>query len=170
MKCFIKETLDYSLEDFLTCIEMLNHRIQIRSLTVGMFGFWGVFLLLLCWTYGMWKFPGQGLNPHHSCSLQHSCSNARSLIHCATWEPPVSTFLSILLSSEELLILWHSSSQTWVIGESPRRFVSGLLGPAPKVFWFRQWRAARKFAFLTGSQVMLMLLVWKPHCTSDSFL
>ena len=34
------------------------------------------------------KFPGQGSNSSHSCGLCHSCSNARSLIHCATWELP----------------------------------------------------------------------------------
>ena len=26
---------------------------------------------------GIWKFPGQGLNPSHSCDLCCSCSNAR---------------------------------------------------------------------------------------------
>ena len=25
--------------------------------------------------HGMWKFLGQGLNPRHSCHLQHNCSN-----------------------------------------------------------------------------------------------
>ena len=30
----------------------------------------------------IWKFPSQGLNLSHSFELCHSCSNARSLIHC----------------------------------------------------------------------------------------
>lgn len=29
----------------------------------------------------MLKFPGQGLNPHHSCNPSHSCDNAGSLTH-----------------------------------------------------------------------------------------
>ena len=29
---------------------------------------------------GMWKFPGQGLNPSHSCDLHCSCGNTRSFI------------------------------------------------------------------------------------------
>ena len=34
-------------------------------------------------THGIWKFPGQEWNPSHSCDLCHSCSNAKSLTHCA---------------------------------------------------------------------------------------
>ena len=37
---------------------------------------------------GTWKFPGQGLNPSHSCGLHHSCSKARSLTHLATVGTP----------------------------------------------------------------------------------
>ena len=33
--------------------------------------------------YGIWKFPGQGSNLSHSCSLCHSCGNTGSLAHCA---------------------------------------------------------------------------------------
>ena len=29
---------------------------------------------------GMWKFPGQGLNPHHSSDLSHSSGNIGSLV------------------------------------------------------------------------------------------
>ena len=29
------------------------------------------------------EFPGQGSDPQGSCELSHSCSNARSLTHCA---------------------------------------------------------------------------------------
>ena len=29
------------------------------------------------------EFLGQGPDPSHSCDLSHSCSNARSLTHCA---------------------------------------------------------------------------------------
>ena len=38
-------------------------------------------------SFGMWKFLGQGLNPH-SRNLYHSCSNTRSLTHCITQELP----------------------------------------------------------------------------------
>ena len=37
-------------------------------------------------TCGIWKLPGQGLNPSCSCDLHHSCSNAISLTHCTTME------------------------------------------------------------------------------------
>ena len=30
-------------------------------------------------TRGLWKFPGQGLNPSSSCDLCHQCDNIRSL-------------------------------------------------------------------------------------------
>ena len=33
------------------------------------------FFLFYGCTCGVWKFPGQGLNPSHSCDLCHSCSN-----------------------------------------------------------------------------------------------
>ena len=33
--------------------------------------------------HSIWKFLGQGLNLSWSCDLLHSCSNARSLTHCA---------------------------------------------------------------------------------------
>jgi len=34
----------------------------------------------------MWKFSGQGLNPHHSSDPSHQSGNARSLTCCATKE------------------------------------------------------------------------------------
>ena len=34
----------------------------------------------------MWKFPGQGSNPHHSSTQSHGSDNARSLNHWATKE------------------------------------------------------------------------------------
>ena len=34
----------------------------------------------------MWKFPGQGLNPHHSSNPSHGSGNAGSLTHCTTRE------------------------------------------------------------------------------------
>ena len=36
-------------------------------------------LLLLCHSWNMQKFPGQGSNPHHSNDLSHSSDNTRSL-------------------------------------------------------------------------------------------
>ena len=39
---------------------------------------------LLFWPpHGIWKFPGQGSDLSHSCDLHQSCSNTRSLTHCA---------------------------------------------------------------------------------------
>ena len=39
--------------------------------------------------HGLWKFPGQGSNPHHSSNHDSLCTdNARSLTRCATRKPP----------------------------------------------------------------------------------
>ena len=38
------------------------------------------------YTHSMWKFLGQGSNPHHSSNPSHCLGNARSLTHCATGE------------------------------------------------------------------------------------
>ena len=35
---------------------------------------------------GMWKFPGQGLKPHHSINPSHCSDNARLLTRCITRE------------------------------------------------------------------------------------
>ena len=44
-------------------------------------------------THGMWKFLGQGSNPHHhSCSPRHTCSNAGPLTCCTTRELLMSSF------------------------------------------------------------------------------
>ena len=40
-------------------------------------------LFLYGHTQGMWKFPGQGLNPSHSCDLNHRCGTATPPTHCA---------------------------------------------------------------------------------------
>ena len=41
-----------------------------------------------CCAHGMRKFPGQGLNPHHSSDLSHKSDNTGSLTCCATRELP----------------------------------------------------------------------------------
>ena len=41
------------------------------------------FFFFFSCTHGIWKFLGQGSNSGCSCNLSHSCSNARSLTHCA---------------------------------------------------------------------------------------
>ena len=38
-----------------------------------------LFFFLLGHTHSMWKFLGQGSNPHHSSDQSHSSDNARSL-------------------------------------------------------------------------------------------
>ena len=43
----------------------------------------------------MWKFPGQGSNPHHSSNQSHSSDTARSLTRCATEELPLMLFFSM---------------------------------------------------------------------------
>ena len=43
------------------------------------------FLLFDC-TQDVWKFLGQGLNPHHSRDPGYFSDNARSLTHCAHFD------------------------------------------------------------------------------------
>ena len=47
--------------------------------------------------HSTWKFLSQGLNLSYSCDLCHSCSNARSLTHCATAGTP-GIFLKTLIT------------------------------------------------------------------------
>ena len=44
-------------------------------------------------THSIWKLPGQGLNPSHSCDLCHSCSNTGSFnpLHWAGYQTHTST-------------------------------------------------------------------------------
>ena len=47
------------------------------------------YCVLFCffvWAPGIWKFPSQGSNPHHSSNQRHSSDNTRSLIRWATRE------------------------------------------------------------------------------------
>ena len=46
-------------------------------------GIFCIFFSFFSHTCSTWKFPGQELNPSCSCDLRHSCSNTRSLTHCA---------------------------------------------------------------------------------------
>ena len=48
-------------------------------------------------THSIWKFPGQGSNPSHSCNLCHSCDNNRSLTHFTTVGAPWPTFYPLIL-------------------------------------------------------------------------
>ena len=47
-----------------------------------------LFLFIFDFTFGMWKFWGQGSNPSHSSNLRGSSDNARSLACWATGELP----------------------------------------------------------------------------------
>ena len=47
---------------------------------------WTFYLFIFCLTPGMWKFPDQELNSHHSSDPSHCSDNAGSLIHWATTE------------------------------------------------------------------------------------
>ena len=67
------------------------------------FGFHSLFVCFYfgC-TWGIWKFPDQGLNPCHSCNMCHSWGNTRSLTHWAMRELP----RSILVSYDSCLWPW----------------------------------------------------------------
>ena len=56
------------------------------SFFLSSFCFLGFFFLAFWVLFdALWhmEFPGQGSDLNHSCSLHHSCGNARSLLHCA---------------------------------------------------------------------------------------
>ena len=59
-------------------LEWIQVKISVHLQVQGL-----VFVLFFGCTRGIWKFPGQGLNPSHSCDLCHSWGNAGSLTHCA---------------------------------------------------------------------------------------
>ena len=64
-----------------------------------------------CLTCGIWKFPGQGLN------LSHSCSNTRSLTHCAVQgiEPvPPQWPKPLQLVSQPIAPQWNSTNFVFV--------------------------------------------------------
>ena len=44
----------------------------------------------------MWRFLGQGLNPHHCGNLSHNSVSAGSLIYCTTRELQKSLFFSLM--------------------------------------------------------------------------
>ena len=56
------------------------------------------FFFFFCTQLCIWKFPGHGSNPKHSCNLCHSCGNtdtsskAQSLSHCAAAGMPQKLF------------------------------------------------------------------------------
>ena len=60
--------------------------------------------------HGMWKFPGQGLNSHHSIHLSHCSDSARSLTCCATRELP--------RDPRESIQVWNGRWETQLL-ESP---------------------------------------------------
>ena len=43
-------------------------------------------IFFFCHSCGMWKFPGQVFNPHHSSNLSCCSDNVGSLTHCPTRE------------------------------------------------------------------------------------
>ena len=65
------------------------------------------FVLLCGRAQGMWKFPGHGWNPCHSCNQNHSSDNSRSLTHCTTRELQVYYFLR---QKHHMLIVEHSEN------------------------------------------------------------
>ena len=45
-----------------------------------------IYLFVFGCACGRWKFPGQGLNPHHSSGQSHCSDNSGSSTHCTTRE------------------------------------------------------------------------------------
>ena len=72
--------------------------IYIPTNKVGGFSFLHIIIRICCLCLfffffgrasGIWKFPGQGSNPSHSCSLSHCSDNTRSKNCCNTGVFPV---------------------------------------------------------------------------------
>ena len=88
----------------------------------------------LAYTCGMWKFPGQALNPSYRCTLCHSCSNAGSVTHC--WMGDGSC-TSTMIQATAVGSLTHCATM-----ETPRMFLWGvfllffIFGHAPDVWKF----------------------------------
>ena len=66
--------------------------------------------IFFCCTHGMWKFPGQGLNPCHSSDPGHCSDNAGTLTHWATKE-----FLNTYFKNSSLLIFFNVSTPCMII-------------------------------------------------------
>ena len=102
-----------------------------------MFKYWWFFFFFFfgC-THSMWKFPGQGQNPHCSCGLHHSCSNARFLTHWGTWELPKYCFFKVRFSQATKTCVFHNKivlksrqgqeSPTWLPGEELKSLVLSI--------------------------------------------
>ena len=74
-----------------------------------------------CHACGMWKFPGQGSNPHHSSYQSHSSDKARSLTRWATREQSWKFWYKVVLSrfnSQVYLVTTLTSLRyLWVKGD-----------------------------------------------------
>ena len=77
------------------------------------FLFFFLFFFFFCHAWGMWEFPGQGMNLCHSRNLSSCSGNARSLTCCTTRELFPGYFLTVnlCLSSPRTLDLGCLSSQ-----------------------------------------------------------
>ena len=94
--------LHISIHPELKPYQIKDHSQKIhRVLNLQFFQFFSFFLFFFFFFFGlicgMCKFPGQGLNPCHNCSLRHNCGNAESLTHCITRELPKPPILNSML-------------------------------------------------------------------------
>lgn len=84
-----------SCSDGAPCSETRRFGAMRQSYVYGLY--WGtdfIFLFLFFgYTCGMWKFLGQGSNPHHSSRLGCYSDTARSSTHCATRKLPIKGLL-----------------------------------------------------------------------------
>ena len=93
-----------------------NHSLELNQLRHSFFfSFFGL-------AHGMWKFPSQGLNPHHSGNLSHCSGNTTSLTCCSTGE------LQMFLHEDLLRIsmIYKNELPMFLFAEVPRKLC--LLG------------------------------------------
>ena len=86
-----------------------------------------IYLYIFGLTWGLWKFPGQGSNPHHRSNPRHRNDNTRSLTCCTTREL---SQLDLLEKVKFCLV--------------PKMCVSGAFqakGPTEAKWWKSLWNA-----------------------------
>ena len=89
-------------------------------------GFFVCFLVFFGHTCGMWKFPGQRSDLHHSKSPSHCSDNTRSLTHCTARELLVGVLniFQVVTSCWSYVILWfyvtvnHYLSSVLIVGKN----------------------------------------------------
>ena len=122
------------------------------------------------YTHGIWKMPGQRLNPSCSCNLCHSCSTGPLhwpgnqtctftatqagvvgfLTYCATMETSLDTSINVTFSGF-VILLWLKKKISSFIGkkhESINKYQFNF-----KYFWKCIYRYAYSYTYRTNEEI-----------------